>query len=156
MNVKSVEAQSSRWLLGDQYHSSVLLLLILERSDIRQISSRRLLTVKKIYNNKRIEGVPLESPLQPKMGSSEAECVDPHCILWNATNNFSSQLSNMVFMWYWARTRDKASHDPIPITLGYRGHGNPVVKVTPSWLACHKFEPSTAEDPPRVEEAAAR
>ncbi|GFX79487.1 hypothetical protein TNCV_824761 [Trichonephila clavipes] len=24
--------------------------------------------------------------------------------------------------WYWARTRDKASHDPIPIPLGYRGH----------------------------------
>ncbi|GFV78606.1 hypothetical protein TNCV_1889121 [Trichonephila clavipes] len=24
--------------------------------------------------------------------------------------------------WYWARTCDKASHDPIPIPLGYRGH----------------------------------
>ncbi|GFV50459.1 integrase catalytic domain-containing protein [Trichonephila clavipes] len=24
--------------------------------------------------------------------------------------------------WYWARTRDKASHGPIPIQLGYRGH----------------------------------
>ncbi|PRD37335.1 UNVERIFIED_CONTAM: hypothetical protein NCL1_06136 [Trichonephila clavipes] len=24
--------------------------------------------------------------------------------------------------WYWARTRDKASHDPMPIPLGYRGH----------------------------------
>ncbi|GFU64098.1 retrovirus-related Pol polyprotein from transposon 17.6 [Trichonephila clavipes] len=24
--------------------------------------------------------------------------------------------------WYWARTRDKASHSPIPIPLGYRGH----------------------------------
>ncbi|GFV99580.1 hypothetical protein TNCV_5079421 [Trichonephila clavipes] len=23
---------------------------------------------------------------------------------------------------YWARTRDKASHDPIPIPLGYHGH----------------------------------
>ncbi|GFV04642.1 hypothetical protein TNCV_295191 [Trichonephila clavipes] len=23
---------------------------------------------------------------------------------------------------YWVRTRDKASHDPIPIPLGYRGH----------------------------------
>ncbi|GFU49159.1 hypothetical protein TNCV_2674621 [Trichonephila clavipes] len=23
---------------------------------------------------------------------------------------------------YWARTRDMASHDPIPIPLGYRGH----------------------------------
>ncbi|GFT92953.1 hypothetical protein TNCV_740961 [Trichonephila clavipes] len=23
-----------------------------------------------------------------------------------------------VFWWYWARTRDKASHDPIPIPLG--------------------------------------
>ncbi|GFV61119.1 hypothetical protein TNCV_2099941 [Trichonephila clavipes] len=25
-------------------------------------------------------------------------------------------------LWYWARTRDKASHDPMPIPLGYRGH----------------------------------
>ncbi|GFV17641.1 hypothetical protein TNCV_4406761 [Trichonephila clavipes] len=24
--------------------------------------------------------------------------------------------------WYWARSRDKASHGPIPIPLGYRGH----------------------------------
>ncbi|GFY36703.1 uncharacterized protein TNCV_2566651 [Trichonephila clavipes] len=24
-------------------------------------------------------------------------------------------------MWYWDRTRDQASHDPIPIPLGYRG-----------------------------------
>ncbi|GFS76234.1 histone-lysine N-methyltransferase SETMAR [Trichonephila clavipes] len=24
--------------------------------------------------------------------------------------------------WYWARTRDNASHSPIPIPLGYRGH----------------------------------
>ncbi|GFS88096.1 hypothetical protein TNCV_764761 [Trichonephila clavipes] len=24
--------------------------------------------------------------------------------------------------WYWARTRDKASHDRMPIPLGYRGH----------------------------------
>ncbi|GFW62350.1 hypothetical protein TNCV_290241 [Trichonephila clavipes] len=23
--------------------------------------------------------------------------------------------------WYWDRTRDQASHDPIPIPLGYRG-----------------------------------
>ncbi|GFX29615.1 hypothetical protein TNCV_4776871 [Trichonephila clavipes] len=26
-----------------------------------------------------------------------------------------------VVSWYWAPTRDKASHDPIPIPLGYRG-----------------------------------
>ncbi|GFY15926.1 uncharacterized protein TNCV_1285711 [Trichonephila clavipes] len=26
--------------------------------------------------------------------------------------------------WYWARTRDKASHGPIPIPLGYRGHNS--------------------------------
>ncbi|GFT22095.1 hypothetical protein TNCV_3271501 [Trichonephila clavipes] len=25
-------------------------------------------------------------------------------------------------VWYWARTRDKASHDPMPVPLGYRGH----------------------------------
>ncbi|GFV57251.1 hypothetical protein TNCV_2822681 [Trichonephila clavipes] len=28
--------------------------------------------------------------------------------------------------WYWDRTRDQASHDPIPIPLGYRGHFGPV------------------------------
>ncbi|GFW32013.1 hypothetical protein TNCV_2600401 [Trichonephila clavipes] len=27
-----------------------------------------------------------------------------------------------VMMWYWARTHDKASHGPIPIPLGCRGH----------------------------------
>ncbi|GFX04800.1 hypothetical protein TNCV_2247831 [Trichonephila clavipes] len=24
--------------------------------------------------------------------------------------------------WHWARTRDKASHGPIPIPIGFRGH----------------------------------
>ncbi|GFY05215.1 hypothetical protein TNCV_2206611 [Trichonephila clavipes] len=28
--------------------------------------------------------------------------------------------------WYWARTRDKASHDPIPRPLSYRGHPVPL------------------------------
>ncbi|GFY20931.1 hypothetical protein TNCV_3989751 [Trichonephila clavipes] len=28
------------------------------------------------------------------------------------------------------------------------GHGSLVVKVMDSWLACHEFEPSAAEDPP--------
>ncbi|GFS51636.1 hypothetical protein TNCV_550281 [Trichonephila clavipes] len=28
----------------------------------------------------------------------------------------------LMLLWYWARTRDKASHGPIPIPLGYRGH----------------------------------
>ncbi|GFV65179.1 retrovirus-related Pol polyprotein from transposon opus [Trichonephila clavipes] len=27
--------------------------------------------------------------------------------------------AEMIIGWYWARTRDKASHDPIPIPLGY-------------------------------------
>ncbi|GFW37320.1 hypothetical protein TNCV_4498111 [Trichonephila clavipes] len=27
---------------------------------------------------------------------------------------------NLLKEWYWARTRDKASHDPIPTPLGYR------------------------------------
>ncbi|GFW28013.1 uncharacterized protein TNCV_768931 [Trichonephila clavipes] len=31
--------------------------------------------------------------------------------------------------WYWARTRDKASHSPIPIPLCYRGHTT-TTKVT--------------------------
>ncbi|GFT25190.1 hypothetical protein TNCV_180711 [Trichonephila clavipes] len=28
----------------------------------------------------------------------------------------------ILMKWYWARTCDKASHSPIPIPLGYRGH----------------------------------
>ncbi|GFY28281.1 hypothetical protein TNCV_4396151 [Trichonephila clavipes] len=32
---------------------------------------------------------------------------------WNEKENF------VDFVWYWARTRDKANHDPIPIPLGY-------------------------------------
>ncbi|GFT28348.1 uncharacterized protein TNCV_646521 [Trichonephila clavipes] len=31
------------------------------------------------------------------------------------------------------------------------GRGSLVVKVTDSWLTCHKFEPSAAEDPPCLE-----
>ncbi|GFW72576.1 hypothetical protein TNCV_3798041 [Trichonephila clavipes] len=27
-------------------------------------------------------------------------------------------------------------------------HGSLVVKITDSWLMCHKFDPSTVEDPP--------
>ncbi|GFW31665.1 hypothetical protein TNCV_4683381 [Trichonephila clavipes] len=27
----------------------------------------------------------------------------------------------MGLLWFWARTHDKASHDPTPIPLGYRG-----------------------------------
>ncbi|GFX19800.1 hypothetical protein TNCV_1433611 [Trichonephila clavipes] len=33
--------------------------------------------------------------------------------------------------WYWARTRDKASHDPMPIPLGYRGH-SPYIEIVDS------------------------
>ncbi|GFX44981.1 hypothetical protein TNCV_3430301 [Trichonephila clavipes] len=47
---------------------------------------------------------------------------------------FSPARSRYFDIWYWARTRDKASHDSIPIPLGYCGH--------------HEFESSTAEDPP--------
>ncbi|GFW73952.1 transposable element Tc3 transposase [Trichonephila clavipes] len=38
------------------------------------------------------------------------------------TNFFIPELNNHDVQWYWARTRDKASHGPIPIPLGYRGH----------------------------------
>ncbi|GFX32062.1 hypothetical protein TNCV_4099111 [Trichonephila clavipes] len=36
-----------------------------------------------------------------------------------------SSVSDSSVQWYWARTRDKASHSPIPIPLGY--HGRDVV-----------------------------
>ncbi|GFU52075.1 transposable element Tc1 transposase [Trichonephila clavipes] len=31
-------------------------------------------------------------------------------------------IAKLEVLWYWARTRGKASHGPIPIPLGYRGH----------------------------------
>ncbi|GFX14806.1 hypothetical protein TNCV_1485491 [Trichonephila clavipes] len=31
---------------------------------------------------------------------------------------------SLMKKWYWARTRDKASHGAIPIPLGYRGRGH--------------------------------
>ncbi|GFT07977.1 uncharacterized protein TNCV_3347651 [Trichonephila clavipes] len=40
----------------------------------------------------------------------------------DATNGGGS----LVVKGYWDRTRDEASHDPIPIPLGYRGHVNGV------------------------------
>ncbi|GFU37908.1 transposable element Tc1 transposase [Trichonephila clavipes] len=41
-------------------------------------------------------------------------------------------------MWYWARTCDKASHSPIPIPLGYRGHTHSFRNTTElQWLQDH-------------------
>ncbi|GFU26054.1 hypothetical protein TNCV_5105281 [Trichonephila clavipes] len=40
-----------------------------------------------------------------------------------------------VYAWYWARTRDKASHDPIPIPLGYRGH----MSIVGSSVPCERL-----------------
>ncbi|GFY34196.1 hypothetical protein TNCV_2504991 [Trichonephila clavipes] len=42
-------------------------------------------------------------------------------------------------MWYWARTRDKASHGPIPIPLGYRGHSVKRQEQLLSWPPHSKF-----------------
>ncbi|GFV22065.1 uncharacterized protein TNCV_4527501 [Trichonephila clavipes] len=41
----------------------------------------------------------------------------------------SLTLASSIIQWYWARTCDKASHGPIPIPLGYRGHPVPVRQV---------------------------
>ncbi|GFU60684.1 hypothetical protein TNCV_2754441 [Trichonephila clavipes] len=43
--------------------------------------------------------------------------------------NVSVTLSERALLWYWARTHDKASYDPIPIPIGYRG----LLKV----MICH-------------------
>ncbi|GFU40544.1 DDE Tnp4 domain-containing protein [Trichonephila clavipes] len=45
----------------------------------------------------------------------------------------------VVEAWYWARTRDKASHGPIPIPLGYRGHEDYVKVVC---LILNAFHPA--------------
>ncbi|GFU63224.1 hypothetical protein TNCV_2656701 [Trichonephila clavipes] len=42
---------------------------------------------------------------------------------------------------YWDRTRDQASHDPIPIPLGYRGHDPTGAKeMTVSCVTAHGFK----------------
>ncbi|GFU66687.1 hypothetical protein TNCV_3111711 [Trichonephila clavipes] len=41
-----------------------------------------------------------------------------------------------------------AFHQNTLVSEPYGGHGSPVIRVMDSWLACHDFEPSTAEDPP--------
>ncbi|GFV87807.1 hypothetical protein TNCV_780891 [Trichonephila clavipes] len=41
---------------------------------------------------------------------------------WRCRNQSKDNRHDVVRSWYWARTRDKASNDPIPIPLGYRGH----------------------------------
>ncbi|GFV06241.1 hypothetical protein TNCV_4589001 [Trichonephila clavipes] len=71
-------------------------------------------------------------------GKSEAgklpmECDSLHVKITgtyvNGTVNYNTESKNNtlhgVFFggWYWARTRDKASHDPIPRLLGYRSPG---------------------------------
>ncbi|GFW48383.1 hypothetical protein TNCV_1109461 [Trichonephila clavipes] len=38
--------------------------------------------------------------------------------------------------------------DAGPVATHSVVRGSVVVKVTDSWLACHKFEPNTTEDPP--------
>ncbi|GFT41813.1 hypothetical protein TNCV_1666761 [Trichonephila clavipes] len=50
---------------------------------------------------------------------------------WSQINNADTSVEHLPRdhehhglgqIWYWARTCDKASHGPIPIPLGYRGH----------------------------------
>ncbi|GFU67201.1 hypothetical protein TNCV_4689331 [Trichonephila clavipes] len=43
--------------------------------------------------------------------------------------------------WYWARTRDKASHDPMPIPLGYRGHPTVWKTLPPKHVKGKKISP---------------
>ncbi|GFU95139.1 hypothetical protein TNCV_4139231 [Trichonephila clavipes] len=41
---------------------------------------------------------------------------------WRCRNLSKDNRHDVVRSRYWARTRDKASHGPIPLPLGYRGH----------------------------------
>ncbi|GFT63673.1 hypothetical protein TNCV_871021 [Trichonephila clavipes] len=43
---------------------------------------------------------------------------------------------------------DTTSGVEIDLAETYSGYSSLVVKVTDSWLACHEFEPSIAEEPP--------
>ncbi|GFX33135.1 hypothetical protein TNCV_5043031 [Trichonephila clavipes] len=47
-------------------------------------------------------------------------------------------------MWYWDRTRDQASHDPIPIPLGYRGHMKLVEQAPLERVAATSNSPGVA------------
>ncbi|GFU96350.1 hypothetical protein TNCV_89271 [Trichonephila clavipes] len=46
-------------------------------------------------------------------------------------DEFRGPRSDYVRQWYWARTRDKESHDPIPIPLGYHGLNLSRFKLSP-------------------------
>ncbi|GFU37365.1 hypothetical protein TNCV_4273431 [Trichonephila clavipes] len=52
------------------------------------------------------------------------ECRLPseHCAHFSHQDEIQRCHRNETNQWYWDRTRDQASHDPIPIPLGYRGH----------------------------------
>ncbi|GFS79744.1 hypothetical protein TNCV_4894971 [Trichonephila clavipes] len=53
--------------------------------------------------------------------------------------------------WYWARTRDKASHGPIPIPLVYRDHGRQIEQVLSDHCLCllNHEEPTYFHEPTR-------
>ncbi|GFU24030.1 hypothetical protein TNCV_3332401 [Trichonephila clavipes] len=57
------------------------------------------------------------------------------------------------FMGAWRMTlRSPRCHSRPGTTQNYRAGVQLVVKVTVSWLVCHKFEPSVVEDPPGGED----
>ncbi|GFW06859.1 uncharacterized protein TNCV_3289581 [Trichonephila clavipes] len=47
-----------------------------------------------------------------------------HVLQRPIARNEKDGLTCKTIYWYWTRTRDKASHGPIPIPLGYRSHEN--------------------------------
>ncbi|GFV75548.1 uncharacterized protein TNCV_2239971 [Trichonephila clavipes] len=57
-------------------------------------------------------------------------CTCSNEIFCKSTTSFFSSLSILFALkWNWARTRDKACHDPIPIPLGYRGHSSRLEEI---------------------------
>ncbi|GFV82074.1 transposable element Tcb2 transposase [Trichonephila clavipes] len=61
----------------------------------------------------------------PKTACNHLQPPATACTAFTAESAFSTYLrlrksSTNLTKWYWARTRDKASHVPIPIPLGYR------------------------------------
>ncbi|GFT98274.1 hypothetical protein TNCV_2903761 [Trichonephila clavipes] len=74
-------------------------------------------------------------------------------IVWVPNGYMTRTTLDRGDVWYWARTRDKASHGPIPIPLGYRGH-TPATQNMKKSLKFLKLTPRASDDSQIKEEKA--
>ncbi|GFS98880.1 hypothetical protein TNCV_3528591 [Trichonephila clavipes] len=104
-HVKSAEAQtSSRWYSVEfrrvDASSAVILVTLVQNDEVHRQKPSRV----------RVFG---DGPRHFEPRSNDENDI----LAGTPSPNFHTN-----WRWYWARTRDKASHDPIPRPLGYCGH----------------------------------